>query len=134
MSYLIALYVYTHGNNLPLFGLIPGEKAKEERNQGMKVSKQHLEDLLPEDVAEAVYKQQQNESKPKYEDILRKAIMQTQKENARLINSSIGIDMGRNVSDGEFVPDVEDYHMDLGIFDDLNDINPMGYADSNGLF
>lgn len=120
MAYLIGMYVYTHGNNLPAFGYIPGARHEEEKNTGLQRSKEQLYDVLPQEVADAVYEQETKQD-VSYEEILRNAIMSSQKETSRLMKSSINMDNRVNVDDLNVYDNDND--MDLSLFDDLNNLH-----------
>jgi hypothetical protein len=125
MSYLIAMYVLIHGNNLPLFGYIPGEKEKTEPNRGLHRTQRELAEVLPEDVAEAIIEDQKIAKMMDYESILRQAILESQKETAKIMSSSISLDTG-NVTKEEMTAFDEDYgsnSIDLDLFNELNGIN-----------
>ena len=89
MSYLIAMYVFYHGNNLPIFGFIPGsQKDEKPLNQGMeRMPLEELSKVLPEDVAESIVENRKVTKLLDYESILRKAIEESQNETAKLMNS-----------------------------------------------
>lgn len=122
MSYLIALYVFYHGNNLPAFGYVPGTMEEGEKNTGLQRSREELYELLPKDVADVFYEE---ETKPQvsYEDILRQAIMQNQSATARLMNSSINIDSGYTKEESTTFEEDSDYDIDLDFFNELNGFN-----------
>jgi hypothetical protein len=88
MSYLIALYVYYHGNNLPLFGVIVGEQENAEKNKGLKHAEEIDPTLVNPELINAVKKQEALESQQKqWENLMRQATIQAQKETYKLQKS-----------------------------------------------
>ena len=121
MSYLIGLYVFYHGNNLPAFGFIPGTIEESEKNTGLHRSREELYELLPKDVADVFYEEEIT-PQVSYEDILRQAIMNNQSANARLMNSSLNVNSGYTKEETTTFED-GDYDIDLDFFNELNGFN-----------
>ena len=121
MSYLIALYVYYHGNNLPLFGIIKGSKEIENQNEGMKRVSDYpdLEQLVPQGVVEALKRQEEAERNT-YEDIFRQALESAQESTKQLVNKNLVVDnVYSNTPDELF--DVEDEtDIPMSFFSELN--------------
>lgn len=125
MSYLIALYVYYHGNNLEFFGFRKGSQPIENQNEGMyKTIRDVDQDLLPKEVVQIFEKEEQFQKDNDYAEILRKAIAVSQQESARMSQSNI---MQSDIRVDDYSTDVYDednpdngYQMDLSLFDDLN--------------
>lgn len=84
MSYLIALYVYYHGNNLPVFGIIKGEKAEDVKNQGMKRPEEIDTSLVDPALVESVKIQEQQKAMPSFEELMRKAMTESLKDTYKL--------------------------------------------------
>lgn len=85
MSYLIALYVYYHGNNLPVFGIIPGANQIEEKNKGLKRAEEIDTTLVDPNLVEAVKKQEALEKHAHdWENTMREAMINAQKETYKL--------------------------------------------------
>ena len=88
MSYLIALYVYYHGNNLPLFGFVPGLRDEEIKHEGTRrrVTEADKTKLNPE-LVDAMIKQQNNvqnkliEQDLNYTDLMMQAAKKAQMES-----------------------------------------------------
>ncbi len=118
MSYLIALYVYYHGNNLGLFGFVKGSNPIENQNQGIKRIDEVSRDLLPQDVAKAV-KQNEIDDEYDYEKVLMKAIVRSQQESIRQVNAGL-------IQNTSYQQASEDYDSDdtdsisLDFFNELN--------------
>lgn len=134
MSYLIAMYVLYHGNNLQIFGYYPGEREEKPRNQGIhERTESELNKVLPADIAQAIMEEKEAMKALDYEAILRNAIEKSQAETSRLVNSSLnftpeGLDSNNKYT--TFEDEISDY--DMGFFDDLNGLG--GSSDSGGSF
>ena len=128
MSYLIALYVFYHGNNLQIFGIIPGMQEDKPLNQGLEYrSESELSKVLPEDIAQSIVEERKKAKLLDYESILREAIEQSQNETAKIMNSSIN--MGRHDdSTTSFTTYEDEYNdYDMSFFDEMN-----GMKNGNG--
>ena len=130
MSYLIALYVFYHGNNLPIFGVTPGMQEEKPLNQGLEYkSESELSNVLPEDVAQSIVEERKKAKLLDYESILREAIEQSQNETAKLMNSSVNIERHED-STKSFTTYDDDYtDYDMSFFDEMN-----GMRDRNNGF
>ena len=98
MSYLIALYVYYHGNNLSVFGVNKGMKDEDANNKGLKRPDEIDPNLVPQDLINAAKEMEEKEEATKqlteWEDMMRNAILQSQKQSFQMhqtgnINNSI---------------------------------------------
>ena len=121
MSYLIAMYVYYHGNNLAMFGFIKGSAEIENQNQGMKTIDDVDKSLLPPEVVEVAERQQALENAASFQDIASAAIIKAQQETRRLANAGL---INNNIHHEGYDPDddyvEDDSTMSLDIFDELN--------------
>ena len=121
MSYLIAMYVYYHGNNLMVFGFTPGAEYTEEKNKGI----DHIEDLVTSDVIDQHSKQVLREQlkvqqENAYEDILRRALSQAQSESTKLHKRGL-VDQSEVADDLDTIVDEYDTDaFDEDLFDTLN--------------
>ena len=61
MSYLIALYVYYHGDNLALFGITKGARDEDLNNGGLKRPEEIDPTLVDPNLIEGVKKQERME-------------------------------------------------------------------------
>lgn len=122
MSYLIGLYVYYHGNNLAKFGFIKGSKEIPNQNQGMvTVEDVKYSDILPPDVIQAMEIQEQTAKQNNYEEMMRQAILNSQKESYRLQQKGLVSNELIDNTPAEAISDIyNDYSMDMSVFDDLN--------------
>lgn len=126
MSYLIGMYVLLQGNNLPLFGFVPGSKKDKPSNQGLNYESQvELESVLPADVAEAIVENRKVTNEIlNYEEILKDAILKAQAETAKEIRST-SIKYEHNIGPNEVIADGEGYEtfIPMGFFEDLNGLS-----------
>lgn len=124
MSYLIAMYVYYHGNNLEFFGLRKGSQPIDDQNEGMYKTIHDVDtDLIPDEVIKTLEKEEKFEKENNYEEEYRKAIALSQQESARMSQSAI---MQSEYNNSEFDANNDEfetdrgYEMNLDLFDDLN--------------
>lgn len=96
MSYLIGLYVYYHGNNLPLFGIEPGfdvDPLNEglHRDDEVDITEVNVDGLdIGLEAKEDLKKQKERaQNTQSYEDILRQAIMESQKKSQELATHGV---------------------------------------------
>ena len=119
MSYLIALYVYYHGNNLAAFGFIKGEDPNTKPNQGLYRSREQLEEILPREVVDGIKREEEFKKLNDYESILAKAIMESQNDT-RKIMSSQNTKMNNPYFGNRDLYNDDDGVIDLSFFDSLN--------------
>lgn len=123
MSYLIALYVYYHGDNLEAFGFNKGDAVDLNKNDGL----YRPDDVYTKDIsmeaATAIHDQMVKEqNKDTYAEELRKAIMMSQKESMVLHSKGL-IENDLLDNTPEYIIDDYDENtgsMDLSLFDTLN--------------
>lgn len=85
MSYLISLYVFYHGNNLPYFGIIKGETADEPKNKGLKRADEIDTTLVDPTLVEQVKKQEVLYAKhQQWYEMYKQASIESQKNTYRL--------------------------------------------------
>ena len=121
MSYLIALYIYYHGNNLMAFGFYrTNEYEGSELNMGL--NRPDLKEILPADVVETIERDEELQKLLNYEDDLRNAMKESQIQSRNLSKSKIM--RSNNYFDqtpDEMILDADDRgDLDLSIFDQLN--------------
>lgn len=131
MSYLIALYVRYHGNNLPLFGIYIGSEYVEEENKGLKRPEEIDPSLVSPELIKQVKDREILEKRHEYyQELLAKTIQESQQKSielqkAGLINKSIYANTPQEViMDSELYK--EDEGMDLSLFNELNGLNNFG--------
>ena len=122
MSYLIALYVYYHGNNLPVFGIIKGETEDTEKNKGLKRADEINPEYVDPKLIESVKQQEMLIAKQnEWEELMRKATIQAQKDTYKLQKSGEIQDSIFEHTPGAVIEDIdEEGSLDLSIFNDLN--------------
>lgn len=122
MSYLIGLYVYYHGNNLPAFGFIKGSQEIADQNQGLRTLDDiKYSDILPQHEIEVMQRQEQVRQENDYESLMRAAIIQSQQESYKLQRRGfVQNDVLDNTPDGMLDELYEGSDMDMGFFDELN--------------
>ena len=83
MSYLIALYVYYHGNNLAVFGITKGARDEDLNNKGLKRPEEINPDLVDQQLIKSAQeeeeKQIETDKELNWNDILRSSIQKAQK-------------------------------------------------------
>lgn len=88
MSYLIALYVYYHGNNLAVFGINKGAMDETQLNKGLKradeINPELVSRKLIEEAQNQEIKEQQTKELTEWETMMKNAIFQSQKETYKL--------------------------------------------------
>jgi hypothetical protein len=122
MSYLIALYVYYHGNNLAVFGIIKGIQEDTEKNKGLKRADEIDPTLVSPDLIAAVKNQEMLEAQQnEWANLMRKATIQAQKDTYRLQKAGEVQNTIFEHTPGAVIEDIEDDgHVDLSIFNNLN--------------
>ena len=119
MSYLIALYVFYHGNNLEAFGFTPGSKDIENKNMGIhRDTEEALSELLPQSVITQMKHEEEVRKALDYESLYREAMERSQQDTYNLLNSSLKFDKG-NAEDLIGMSD-DETDIPLGIFNGLN--------------
>lgn len=90
MSYLMALYVYYHGNNLLAFGIVKGLKDEDIKNEGLKRLEEVDHSLLNPEVVSAIQKENELENKQKeWERAMREALKESQKQSYQIHQAGI---------------------------------------------
>ena len=93
MSYLIALYVYYHGNNLAVFGITKGARDEDLNNTGMKHAEEINPDLVDKKLIDAAKQQEMKEvltsKEMNWNDILKASIKQAQQETFKMHQSKL---------------------------------------------
>ena len=90
MSYLIALYVYYHGDNLAMFGITRGARDEDLDNGGLKRPEEIDPSLVdPALIAAAKKREQQEAEMFKFEQDMLKAEMESQRRTRELHNAGL---------------------------------------------
>ena len=122
MSYLMAMYVYYHGNNLAAFGFFRTDlyDGKEE-NAGLNHAPQSLESILPPEEIRSMEVGKEIEKELNYEDMLRAAIEESKAASSRASQSRvIKTDTYVQNTPDEVLYGNDDSYGDLSFFDSLN--------------
>ena len=122
MSYLIAMYVFYHGNNLAAFGFVKGSKEIDNQNEGLDVPYESLRGsgIVPDSMLDVEMKREQVKKENDYEAIMREAMVRAQQESIAL--SSRGL-VRNELLDNTPVGVLDDMYsgeIDLNFFDELN--------------
>ena len=119
MSYLIGMYVYYHGNNLSTFGFYKDSEIDTSKPMHREIS---VDTLLPKDVADAIKKESELETRKTFEAELQEYGSKMEKRSIKLyLRGMIDNDIYKNTRK-EVLTDgySEDYEDDYSLFDDLN--------------
>ena len=120
MSYLIALYVYYHGNNLISFGIVKGMKSTDPQNKGMKRAEEIDPTLVSQDLIREVQKQEDYERQASFEKIMRDAIKSSQRDSYNMLHAGLSkSDVFQNTPDA-LIEDENDGDITLDFFNSLN--------------
>lgn len=124
MSYLIALYVYYHGNNLSVFGIDKGALEDDLNNSGLYNHAEMIDtNLVPQEVVAGIMEEQEKEAVTNtvlnYDDMMREAISIAQKESYMMHKSGI-VDNIYSDTTETVVDEFEDSSIDLDLFNTLN--------------
>lgn len=140
MSYLIALYVYYHGNNLEAFGFSKGDSLyQDELNSGLYVPEEIDMSSLPDSVSDFVEEEISNSKKASYEDIYRETLLREQQKEQLLHKKGlVHSDTYENTLFDSDTYDLDD-NQDLSFLDELNSVgdgsfDPGGNDDIFGVF
>lgn len=134
MSYLIGMYVWYHGNNLSMWGIVKGAKEIENQNQGLHRSVEDIEnmDILPADTIAAMKKQEKVRKENDYEKIMREALIKAQRESLELHRK--GLVENETLDKSQDVQLEEIYgnnSIDMSFFDEMNGMGSNNDSSSN---
>jgi len=120
MSYLMALYVYYHGNNLIAFGIVKGMQATDPQNRGMTRSEEIDPTLVSQDLIREVQKQEEFDRQQSYNDILKNAMKESQRHSFNMYQAGMSkSDVFENTPEA-IIEEDNDGSMDLDFFNSLN--------------
>lgn len=134
MSYLIGMYVWYHGNNLSMWGIVKGAKEIENQNQGLHRSVEDIEnmDILPADTIAAMKKQEKVRKENDYETIMREALIKAQRESLELHKKGLveneTLDRSQDVQLEEIYGNNS---IDMSFFDEMNGMGSDNDSSSN---
>lgn len=121
MSYLIALYVYYHGNNLPLFGIFRQDTNVLPENTGIRKPEEINPSLVDPTLINAAIKREKINKQPNWDEMMQKTILESQQRSYQLQKRGlIQTDQYNNVPGDAMMPYEDTGEMDLSFFNDLN--------------
>lgn len=125
MSYLIALYVYYHGNNLSLFGIIKGMDPDAKENEGLiqpeDIDSKLLDQSIIDDVQNVIEKEHNAEKEMDWDSMMKEAITKAQQESHKLYqNMGVGNTIFESSSESIVDDYNDDYSIPLSFFDEIN--------------
>ena len=123
MSYLIGMYVWYHGNNLTAFGIVKGAKDIDNQNQGLKRSVEDIENsgILPAETIQAMKKQERVRKENDYAEIMRQALIKSQRESLELHRKGLVENPTLDKSQDEQLEEIyDDRNIDMSFFDEMN--------------
>lgn len=134
MSYLIGMYVWYHGNNLSMWGIVKGAKEIENQNQGLHRSVEDIEnmDILPADTIATMKKQEKVRKENDYEQIMREALIKAQRQSLELHKKGLvenpTLDRSQEVQLEEIYGN---NNIDMSFFDEMNGMSNEQDTSSN---
>ena len=122
MSYLIAMYVYYHGNNLPAFGFVKGSKEIENQNEGTHTYEDlQYAGILSQHDVNIIKNQELVRKENDYEALMRQAIKKSQEESIELRKRGLTQNRVLDSTPVEIIDDTYDTgEIELSFFDELN--------------
>ena len=124
MSYLMCLYVYYHGNNLPVFGIIKGKLNEDEQNKGLKHASEIDPSLVDPRLIESVKKQEQQiAQQEQWKQLMKEAAIKAQKDTYKLVKAGEIQNTVYNNTPGEIIEQMDDDtngSIDLSFFNSIN--------------
>lgn len=125
MSYLIALYVYYHGNNLAVFGITKGARDEDLQNQGLKTPEEINPELVSREIIDNAINEKKKEEATReltdWELMMKEAIRNSQKQTFDMKQKGV---IENTIFDHSSEAIVEDYDesgsIDLDFFNTLN--------------
>ena len=120
MSYLIALYVYYHGNNLISFGIVKGMQSTDPQNKGLKRTEEIDPTLVSPELIQEVQKQEEYDRQASFDEIMRNAIKNSQRDSYNMYQAGVSkSDVFMNTPDAIIEEDNEG-NINLDFFNTLN--------------
>ena len=124
MSYLMCLYVYYHGNNLSLFGIVKGEREIDADNSGTKRPEEIDPTLVDPSLIQYAKEQEMLKKELDFEKIMREAMKESQKQTYKLHQHG---QVENTIFDSTPETVLDDYEyqqgsLDMDLFDELNNL------------
>ena len=123
MSYLIALYIYYHGNNLTAFGVDIYKDAYTEIKDDIftkSYTDYDLGKILPPEEVQAIKERKRLEKENDFESILKNAIIAAQRESVVLSNRGLIKNTVIDNTPSNVLYEDTEGEMDLSFFDEIN--------------
>ena len=122
MSYLIAMYVFYHGNNLAAFGFIKGSKEIEKQNEGIRTYEDlQYSGILSQHDVNIIKNQERVRKENDHEALMRQAIRKSQEESIELRKRGLTQNKVLDSTPVEIIDDTYDTgEIELSFFDELN--------------
>lgn len=121
MSYLIAMYVYYHGDNLATFGLKKGDTEIENQNMGLdKEDIIDISSIVPKDVVDALKRQEENKQELDYESIYAQAMEDARRETNKLAKAGLVTSTTNTTEEEDYYDFNDDESIPLDFIVDLN--------------
>lgn len=121
MSYLIALYVYYHGNNLLTFGISKAARDEDLDNSGLYVPEPETFNLVDKELVDELKERQEKEKMSEdilnWDNLMAEAIKKAQQDTYKLHQNKL-ID-NSIINDSDIVDD-DSYEIPLDFFRDIN--------------
>ena len=93
MSYLIALYVYYHGNNLAVFGITKGARDEDLNNKGMKRPEEIDPNLVSRELIDSAIKEEKKAVETAkamdWDSMMKDAILKAQQKTFELKKAGV---------------------------------------------
>lgn len=122
MSYLIAMYVYYHGNNLQMFGFVKGSEEIKEQNKGLTRPEDISASSLDEDTKRIIRTQLEKEQNQPddFQQMMREAIIKSQNESMRLVKAGLTHNTLIENTPDYMLDDYDDSSSDYSFFNEIN--------------
>ena len=115
------MYIYYHGNNLVVFGITKGARDEELKNEGLKRPDEIDPTLVDPRLIAQVKKQEEIENQMGWDEMMRQAMHQAQKDTYRLHQAGEISDTVFDHTPEAVMDQIEDENViDLDFFNSLN--------------
>ncbi len=120
MSYLIAMYVYYHGDNLGTFGIRKGSTEIEEQNLGLDQEEAPISSVVPKDVIDALQKQDEYKDELQYAELYANAMEEARRQRNKLASAGLVTSVENNTDEEVYADFNDDADIPLDFIVDLN--------------
>lgn len=123
MSYLIGLYVYYHGNNLAMFGFVPGSREIENKNKGIiTYEDMAYSGIISQRDLQIIKEKEEIMKENDYEEMMRQALLKSQHDTRTLQQSKLISNTIYDNTPDVLLDDLYEENMDMSLFDELNNL------------